>query len=105
MEVFMDDLKCEVCGQPALGVCSSAFGAISHAYCRECLTAGREVWSTLVGGLVGVGGPDDVVEEVKPRIAATCAFYKKTEARLWQEIDQLMKDYDAYWMQQPKEAP
>lgn len=31
------ELKCDVCGKVACGVASSAFGAISLAYCRECL--------------------------------------------------------------------
>lgn len=30
------DLKCQVCGAPAIGVASSSLGAISFAYCAEC---------------------------------------------------------------------
>jgi hypothetical protein len=31
------ELKCNVCGKKALGVACSAFGAVSFAYCVECL--------------------------------------------------------------------
>lgn len=32
-----DMLKCDVCGQPAIGVASSSFGAISFAFCETCV--------------------------------------------------------------------
>lgn len=37
----MESLKCEVCGEPAVGVASSIM-PISHAYCRKCLTENAE---------------------------------------------------------------
>jgi len=30
-------ITCDVCGEPAVGVASSSLGAISYAYCEECL--------------------------------------------------------------------
>jgi hypothetical protein len=30
-------LTCDVCGKSAVGVASSSLGAISYAYCNECL--------------------------------------------------------------------
>lgn len=30
------NLSCEVCGKPAIGVASSPFLPMSHAYCRTC---------------------------------------------------------------------
>jgi hypothetical protein len=90
---------CEICGkEEAIGVCSSCMGPISHAYGRECLEAGREVWSTLVAGLFGLS-KDHVADWVRPIIEATCAFYGKTEDELWAEIKTLEEEYDAYCRQ------
>jgi hypothetical protein len=36
------NLTCDVCGQPALGVASSCVGAISWAFCRECINQQAE---------------------------------------------------------------
>lgn len=33
----MAELECNVCGKPAVGVASSALGAISFAFCVDCL--------------------------------------------------------------------
>lgn len=42
--------KCDVCGKEAnTKVCASTCGAISFAYCDECLNAGREPYHALVG--------------------------------------------------------
>lgn len=87
-------LKCEICGGVASGVASSALGAISHAYCNECLRANREVWTTLVGGLSGIRRGEEALW-VKPIIQATLAFYGKTEEELWAEADVNWKDYCA----------
>ena len=95
---------CEVCGEKAIGVASSALGPISHAYCEECVALGREPWDTLVGCLWGIGDPDAVAEWVRPFIDATCSFYGKTEEELWAEIEELDKDYFEYCeRQQEKE--
>lgn len=46
--------KCDVCGKEAeTVVCCSSCGAVSYAYCQECLNAGREPYDALVGmGLI-----------------------------------------------------
>lgn len=42
--------KCDVCGKEAeTVVCCSSCGAISFAYCQECLNSGREPYDALVG--------------------------------------------------------
>lgn len=42
--------KCEVCGKEAeTFVASSSCGAISFAYCRECLSQGIEPYDALLG--------------------------------------------------------
>ena len=40
---------CEVCGKNApVVVCASAFGLVSFAYCKECLTANMEPYQHMV---------------------------------------------------------
>jgi hypothetical protein len=90
----LPELKCVICCQPAAGVFASAFGPISHAYCVDCGRADREEWNTLIGGLMGLRRAD-VSDWAKPCIAATCAFYCKTEDELWAEVDAATRDYEA----------
>jgi hypothetical protein len=92
-------LKCEICGNEATGVFSSCMGPISHAYCVECGKAGREVWTTLVGGLFGVT-KETVAEWTQPVIDATCEFYGKTEDQLWEEVKKLEESYEEYMRNQ-----
>jgi len=87
--------NCVICDKEALGVCSSLMGPVSHAYCKECIEAGREDWSTLVGGLYGCR-EDSVAEWVLPIIKATCEFYNRTESQLWIDVKKLERDYDNY---------
>ena len=89
------DLKCEVCGNPAIGVCSSTVGPISHAFCKECLVEGRQPWSTLLGGLFGCR-KDYIADWAIPIIEATCKFYKKTVDEFWEEMAQIEKEHKEY---------
>lgn len=89
----LPELKCEICRNPAAGVASSCFGAISHALCADCAMANREPWSTLVGGLMGLQR-DGAAEWTKPFIEATCAFYGKTEDELWVEVAEATAGYE-----------
>lgn len=88
-------LLCEICGKSTVNVVSSRVGAISCAYCQECIEQGREPWDVLVGGLYGLTS-DSVADGVRPTIEATCAFYGKTEAELWAAVQRLEKSYDEY---------
>lgn len=97
------ELKCEVCQKPAIGVCSSVMGAITHGFCRECLTANRQPWTTLVGGLIGCAR-DHVADWTRPYIEATCEFYGKTEDELWEEVERVSKEYDEH-MRREREQP
>jgi hypothetical protein len=90
----MSDLTCDICQKPAIGVCASSMGAISHAYCEECHRLGREPWTTLVGGLFGCR-KDTIIDEVKSVIEVTCKFYNKTEDDLWTEVQILEKEFEA----------
>jgi len=96
MEYESKPLICNACRKkPAIGVCCSCMGAISHAYCEDCLSNGIEVWTTLVGGLMGLT-PDTVGDGVKPIIQATCKFNNKSEKDLWKEVEEASNSYDEY---------
>jgi hypothetical protein len=79
-------------------------GPVSHAFCKECLTAKRQPWGTLVGCLVGCA-KDGVADWARPYIEATCKFYNKTEDQLWEEVEQLGKDYDEHMRRRKQEQP
>jgi hypothetical protein len=98
-----DELKCCICKQPAIGVACSPFGAISSAYCADCLQSGREQWSILVGGLYGCPR-EDVHDAVRYVIKVTCEFYKKTEDEFWQEVKELAEDLAAYEKEHDEES-
>ena len=83
-------LVCGVCRQnEAVGVFASRCGAVSFAYCRECLAAGREPYGALVAYLVGVLDMDDVAEWARAMVGATLQAEGKTEEQFFQDIRQL----------------
>jgi hypothetical protein len=88
------DRPCDICTATPTSVCSSALGAISHAYCAACLASDREVWTTLVGGLVGLSR-EKIGAWIRPHITASCAFYEKTEDELWDEVARIERELDA----------
>lgn len=56
---------CDVCGNKAnVVVCASAFGGISHAYCKHCLKNYLEPYGTMVSYISCAGNfPDDINED------------------------------------------
>jgi hypothetical protein len=94
------ELKCEVCGKPAVGVCSSIFGAISCAFCKECLQAGREPYGNLVGGLSGIESYKGLADWAKDAIKPTLEFYGKTEEDLFVDIKKNDDDFEEYMRKQ-----
>lgn len=88
----MTTLTCNVCHQrEAVGVFASSYGAVSFAYCQDCLDAGREPYGALVVYLMGVSSMGAVSEWAKPIIRATLQaegkteeeFFEATMAALW----------------------
>lgn len=41
-ELTQPKLSCDCCGKEAIGVASSSVGAISFAWCKECINQGAE---------------------------------------------------------------
>lgn len=93
---------CWICGSPSIGVRSSPLGAISGAYCLDCLEANREPWGVLVGCLMGCER-GEVADWVKPIIKATLAFYNKTEDDLWNEVEKEIDEMDDYYRREEQE--
>lgn len=95
------ELKCNVCGAPAIGVCCGSCGPISFAYCKECLEFGAEPYWALVAylGCGGITKPEDVRKEYQATIEATCKKADKTEDEFWKDCregyEQMCKDMDA----------
>ena len=84
--------KCDVCGKEAeVFVISSSCGAISFAYCRECLLACREPYDALVGmGLIS----DCMNKTYKEQILLpSLKFHGKTLAEFDADVRQLDNDY------------
>ena len=94
--------KCDVCGKEAeTFVCCSACGAISFAYCEECLEANREPYYALVG--MGIYS-DDISENFKQQILLpSLKFHGKTPAEFDADVKKMD---DAYydWLQYQDDA-
>ena len=87
--------QCNVCKKEAkTTVCCSACGAISFAYCNECLEAGFEPYSALVG--MGMHY-EDISKSFKHAILdPSLKFYKKTVEQFNADVKQLDDDYAEY---------
>lgn len=87
--------KCDVCGKETeTVVCSSSCGAISFAYCQECLNAGREPYDALVG----MGLPSDCINKTYKQqiLLPSLRFFGKTLAEFdadVEKMDEKMKEY------------
>jgi hypothetical protein len=94
--------KCDVCGKEAetFVVCSSC-GAISFAYCSECLRDGLEPYDALVGmGLYS----DEIVEIFKQQILLpSLKFHGKTLAEFDADVKRLDEEYYD-WLQRQDEC-
>lgn len=81
----MTMLTCNVCDKnEAVGVFASSCGAVSFAYCQDCLDAGREPYGALAAHLMGASGMEDVAEWAKPIVRATLKAEGKTEEEFFQ---------------------
>lgn len=79
---MQESLKCQVCGEPAKGVASSGIGAISFAYCQECLNVGAEPFGAVVALLSMIGGDENAGENLHAMIEATLQRVGKTKEEL-----------------------
>ena len=87
--------KCAVCGKEGeVFVASSACGAMSNAYCSECLASGAEPWNDLVI-YVSLAGhyPDQVNEMCREIVRDTCKRLHKTEEEFAQDVEKAIKEW------------
>lgn len=94
--------KCGVCGKEAeTVVCCSSCGAISFAYCQECLNSGREPYDALVGmGLYY----DDMNKTYKQQVLLpSLKFFNKTVEEFNADVEKMDADYYD-WLQHQDEA-
>lgn len=82
--------RCDVCGREGhVFVACSACGAETHTYCLECLHSGAEPWSALVS-YISIAGfyPDDINENYRDIVRATCARLGRTEEEFAADVKQ-----------------
>lgn len=93
--------KCDVCGKETeTMVCSSSCGGVSFAYCRECLNAGREPYSALVGmGLYYADMNRTYKEQI---LLPSLKFHGKTIEEFNADVEKLDEDY-AEWVKEQQE--
>ena len=87
--------KCDVCGKEAeVFVACSVCGAVSFAYCDECLDEGREPYHALVGmGLYF----DEISDAFKEAILLpSLKFHNKTQKEFDADVDKDLEDYYRY---------
>ena len=61
---------CDVCGEPAVTVSTSAAGAVTFAYCQSCFSEGREPLWAVVASLYGVESWEDISPDYIPVVEA-----------------------------------
>lgn len=79
---------CEVCGKNApVVVCASAFGPVSFAYCKECLTANMEPYQHMVDYVSMAGNwPHDIAERYRGEILRIAEGHGKSEAEFAADV-------------------
>lgn len=93
--------KCDVCGKEANTiVCSSTCGAISFAYCEECLMSGIEPYDALVGmGLYYA----DINKTYKQNILdPSLKFHGKTRERFDNDVLAMDEELSAWLAEREK---
>lgn len=85
--------RCNVCGAvPVAAVAVSTFGAISFAYCHDCLHAGAEPWGMVVQALAMAG------EQPTPRMQqtamATCKRLGRSMEQMQQAVDAVLRAWE-----------
>ena len=94
--------KCNVCGKEAeTVVCCSSCGAISFAYCPECLNAGREPYDAIVG----MGLTSDMINKSYKNeiLLPSLKFFGKTLQEFDADVEKIDEEY-YNWLQHQDES-
>lgn len=93
--------KCDVCGKETeTFVACSSCGAMSFAYCTECLNAGREPYDTLVG----MGLNSDMINKTYKEqiLLPSLNFYGKTIQEFNADVEKMDQEYYDWLQHQDK---
>jgi hypothetical protein len=90
-------LKCEVCGGQAKGVCSSTIGAYSAAYCQECLNRHAEMYWGFIYLYYMVGTRGDGLSDWVKQLTT----YRDGHYITWSQFDSLQREYN--FLEEPQE--
>ena len=100
-------LKCEICQKPALGVYSSALGAVSIAICKRCVDMNAEpvyMFETTAWTCGDKVRPD--IRDMNTFIDGNYISWNDWFEKHGQEAaDRLSKSYDDYQKQQQQQPP
>lgn len=89
-KIQISTLKCDVCGEPAVGVACSSTGPVSFAYCSKCLRENREPYWAIVASVIGMERLDQVAEWYRPIVLLNLKVEGKT-------VEDLFADAKKAW--------
>ena len=90
------DGKCDVCGKKCkVVVCSSSMGAVSFAYCHECLNAYREPYGAIIG-FYSTCSMDEIRLFADKNANLLEKFYKKTKDEFKNDCAAAVKEFENY---------
>jgi len=90
---------CDICGKTAEceSVCS-CFGAFSYAICEECLTAGKEPYSSIVSYIANAGHfPKDISSEYRAIVREQLKLHNKTEEEFITDVENCINNMYAFF--------
>lgn len=94
--------KCDVCGKETKTiVCSSTCGAISFAYCEDCLRNGIEPYDALVG--MGLFYADINTNYKKNILDPSLKFHGKTREQFDDDVQAQEEEYLAWLSERENE--
>jgi hypothetical protein len=86
------ELRCDVCGKPAQVVAASAYGAISYAFCKECLTNGLEPYGGVVTYIACAGRfPEEINETYRADVRRMLPLWGKSEEEFIHDVDEMIR--------------
>ena len=90
---------CAVCGKDTeVVVCASAFGAISYAYCEDCLARNLEPYHAMVDYISCAGlFPDDINEQYQKLCRHILVELGISEEKFIEDVKKSNEDIDAFY--------
>lgn len=82
--------ECDVCGkQTNVVVCASVMGAVSFAYCKDCLEAGAEPYGVMVSRVASCGNwPDSINAEYQRIVRNGLKYLGVSEEKFTHDVDE-----------------